>query len=157
MKTKSRMDEAARRRIRAGRLLQAGYKPAEVAERVGAPRQTVYRWKDVLERQGIDALRDMSKGGRPPLLGAEELIQLQIALLEGPTAHGFGMPLWTIKRVRLWIERQFGVRYSDVHVWRLLGQMGFSSQKPDKRALERDEEAIDRWKRHTWPGLKKSP
>jgi transposase len=43
--------------------------------------------------------------------------------MEGPTAHGFGTPLWTVKRVRVFIEREFGVRYSDAHVWRLLGQM----------------------------------
>ena len=124
---------------------------------VGAPRQTVYRWRDVLQAEGIDALRDMSKGGRPALLGAEELMQLQIALMEGPTAHGFSTPLWTLKRVRVFIERQFGVRYSEVHVWRLLGQMGFSSQKPERRALERDEDAIETWKKRTWPALKKKP
>lgn len=157
MKAKAKPGDAAKRRIRAARLLQAGGKPAEVAVLVGAPRQTVYRWKTVLENEGIDALRDMSRGGRPPLLGAEELMQLQVALLEGPTAHGFGTPLWTLKRVRLFIERQFGVRYSDVHVWRLLGQMGFSSQKPQRRALERDEAAIEKWKKRTWPALKKKP
>ena len=128
MKAKIKSDEAAKRRVRAARLLQAGHKPADVAKRVGAPRQTVYRWKAVLEAEGIDALRDMSKGGRPPLLGAEELVKLQIALMEGPTAHGFGTPLWTIKRVRVFIERTFKVRYSDVHVWRLLGQMGFPAR-----------------------------
>lgn len=155
MKAKIKSDEAAKRRVRAARLLQAGHKPADVAKKVGAPRQTVYRWKDVLETEGIDALRDMSKGGRPPLLGAEELVAIQIALMEGPTAHGFGTPLWTIKRVRVFIERKFKVRYSDVHVWRLLGQMGFSSQKPERRALERDEVAIEEWKKRTWPALKK--
>lgn len=157
MKARSKLDEAAKRRVRAARLLQAGHKPAEVAKIVGAPRQTVYRWKGVLEADGIGALRDMSKGGRPAFLGAEELVRLQIALMEGPTAHGFGTPLWTIKRVRVFIERKFGVRYSDVHVWRLLGQMGFSSQKPERRALERDETAIEDWKKRVWPGLKKKP
>jgi len=157
MKAKSKSDEAAKRRVRAARLLQAGHKPAEVAKIVGAPRQTVYRWKDVLEADGIDALRDMSKGGRPALLGAEELVRVQIALMEGPTAHGFGTPLWTLKRVRVFIEREFGVQYSEVHVWRLLGQMGFSSQRPERRALERDEAAIEMWKKRTWPGLKKKP
>jgi transposase len=157
MKAKSKVDEAAKRRVRAARLLLAGNKPAEVAKIVGAPRQTVYRWKDVLQAQGIDALRDMSKGGRPALLGAQQLGRLQIALMEGPTAHGFGTPLWTLKRVRVFIERQFGVRYSEVHVWRLLGQMGFSSQKPERRALERDEAAILDWKKRTWPRLKKKP
>ena len=131
MKAKNKSDEASKRRVRAARLLQAGHKPAEVATLVGAPRQTVYRWRDVLQAQGIDALRDMSKGGRPALLGAQELMRLQIALMEGPTAHGFGTPLWTLKRVRLLIEREVGVQYSEVHVWRLLGQMGVSSQRPE--------------------------
>lgn len=157
MKTKNKIEAAAKRRVRAARLLQAGRKPAEVAAMIGAPRQTVYRWKGVLEAVGIDALRDMSKGGRTARLDAEQLGCLQVALLEGPTAHGFGTPLWTLKRVRLLIERQFGVRYSDVHVWRLLGQMGFSSQKPERRALERDDAAIELWRKRTWPRLKKKP
>ena len=157
MKVMTKLDTAAKRRVRAARLLQAGHKPAEVAVLVGAPRQTIYRWKDVLEAEGVDALRHMSKGGRPALLGAEHLVRLQVALLEGPTAHGFGTPLWTLKRVRLFIEREFGVRYSDVHVWRLLGQLGFSSQKPERRAMERDEGAIETWKKRTWPRLKKKP
>ena len=157
MKPKSKLEVGAKRRVRAARLLQAGHTPAQVAAKVGAPRQTVYRWRGVLDAQGLDALRDMSKGGRPARLGAEELSRVQVALLEGPQAHGFGTPLWTLKRVRLFIERTFGVRYSEVHVWRLLGQLGFSSQKPERRALERDEAAIEHWKKRTWPGLKKKP
>lgn len=157
MGTKNKVDAAVKRRIRAARLLQAGHAPAQVAAMVRAPRQTVYRWREVLEAEGLDGLREMSKGGRPAKLGAEELSRLQVALLEGPTAHGFGTPLWTLKRVRLFIERQFGVRYSEVHVWRLLGQLGFSNQRPERRALERDDVAIEHWKKHTWPGLKKKP
>jgi transposase len=124
MKAKSKLDEAVKRRVRAGRLLLAGKSPPEVARMVGAPRQTVYRWQKVLAIGGIEALRDMSKGGRPAQLGAAELSQLYVALLEGATAHGFATPLWTLKRVRLWIERELGVQYSEVHVWRLLGQLG---------------------------------
>ena len=152
-----KLDAAAKRRVRAGRLLLAGKTPPEVARVVGAPRQTVYRWRDVLNAQGIDALRDMSKGGRPAQLGAAELSRLYVALLEGPERHGFTTPLWTLKRVRLWIEREFAVRYSEVHVWRLLGQLGLSNQKPDRRALERDEAAIEHWRKRVWPALKKTP
>ena len=153
----NKLDEAVKRRVRAGRLLLAGKSPPEVARLVGAPRQTVYRWRDVLEASGIDALREMNKGGRPPQLGAGELSRLYVMLLEGATLHGFATPLWTLKRVRLLIEREFGVRYSEVHVWRLLGQLGFSNQKPDRRALERDEAAIEHWRKRTWPALKKTP
>jgi len=153
----TKLDEAVKRRMRAGRLLQAGKQPAEIARLVGAPRQTVYRWRDVLKVGGIEALSAMSKGGRPARLGAAELSRLYVALLEGPQAQGFATPLWTLKRVRLLIEREFGVRYSNVHVWRLLGQLGLSNQKPERRALERDETAIEHWRKRTWPALKKTP
>ena len=151
------MSEAAKRRVRAGRLLQQGKEPAEVARLVGAPRQTVYRWRDVLHAKGIDGLRDMSKGGRPAQLDVEQYEELRGLLLRGAQSSGFGTDLWTLKRVRQTIEKHFGVRFSEVHVWRLLGRLGFSSQKPEKRAAERDEAAIARWKRHTWPALKKTP
>ena len=154
---KSELDEAVKRRVCAGRLLLAGKSPPEVARIVGAPRQTVYRWRGVLQVGGIDGLRDMSKGGRPALLGAAELSRLYVALLEGAEAHGFATPMWTLKRVRLWVEREFGVRYSEVHVWRLLGQLGLSNQKPDRRALERDAAAVAHWRKRTWPALKKTP
>ena len=150
-----KMDEAAKRRVRAARLLQKGEKPAKVAELVGAPRQTVYRWLDLLREGGIDALREMSKGGRPSQMSSEQFAQLREALLAGPLANGYATDLWTLKRVRLLIEKCFGVAYSDVHVWRLLGAMGFSSQKPEKRAMERNEQAVAQWKKRTWPALKK--
>lgn len=157
MRAKGKLEEAVKRRVRAGRLLLDGKSPPEVARVVGAPRQTVYRWREVLEAGGIEALRDMSKGGRPARLGAGELSRLYVVLLEGAVAHGFATPLWTLKRVRLVIEREFGVRYSEVHVWRLLGQLGLSNQKPERRALERDAGAIEHWRKRTWPALKKTP
>ena len=72
MKAKIKLDDAVKRRVRAGRLL-AGKSPPEVARAVGAPRQTVYRWREVLAVGGIDALREMSKGGRPAM-GAGEVV-----------------------------------------------------------------------------------
>jgi len=138
-------------------MLQAGKKPAEIAAAVGVARQTVYTWKRILEQSGIDALREIDRGGRPGSLDEEQFEQIRRALLDSPTAHGFGTELWTIKRVRLLIERMHGVRFSEVHVWRILGRLGFSSQKPERRALERNEEAIVRWKKREWPRLKKKP
>ncbi len=151
------LDEGAKRRVRAARLLLRGEAPAQVALKVGAPRQTVYRWLDVLKADGIDALRVTNKGGRPSQLDDEQHEQLRRILLAGAQAAGFGTDLWTLKRVRETIKRRFGVQYSEVHVWRLLGKLGFSSQKPEKRAKERNEAAIERWKKRTWPALKKSP
>ncbi len=139
-------------------MLLAGKKPSEVARAVGVSRQTVYAWQARIEDGGgIEALRNLSRGGRPASLSEQDKQWLTQALIDGPTAHGFGTELWTLKRVRILIEKRFGVRFSQVHVWRLLGQMGFSNQRPDKRALERDEPAITRWRRSRWPALKKKP
>jgi transposase len=151
------MDDDVKRRVRAGRMLEAGKKPAETAAAVGVARQTIYTWKRILEESGIDALREIDRGGRPGSLDEEQFEQIRRALFDSPTAHGFGTELWTIKRVRLLIERLHGVRFSEVHVWRILGRLGFSSQKPERRALERNEEAIVRWKKREWPRLKKKP
>ena len=151
----ARMDEATRRRVRAGRLMLAGKTPAEAAAAVGVARQTAYTWKARLDEGGIDALRAMSTG-RPAQMDAVQLKGLRVALLQGALAHGFGTELWTLKRVRVLIQRLYGVTFSEVHVWRLLGTMGFSSQKPERRAIERDEAAVVAWKRKTWPALKKS-
>jgi len=152
-----KMDEATRRRVRAGRLLLAGKGCAEVAKAVGVARQTVYTWKAVLDENGIDALRAMGGRGRPAQLDAPQLDRLRRSLLDSPTEHGFGTELWTLKRVRLLIERTFGVSYSEVHVWRILGALGFSSQKPERRAIERNENAVQEFKSKTWPALKKKP
>ena len=152
-----RLDETVRRRLRAGRMLLAGKAPAQVAQAVGVARQTVYRWKAVLNEGGLDALRTMPLPGRPARLDEQQLQALGRMLLDKPTDHGFGTELWTLKRVGVLIKRQFDVRLRQTQVWRILGALGFSVQKPERRAIERDEDAVQTWKRTTWPGLKKKP
>jgi transposase len=111
----------------------------------------------VLDEGGIDALRAMGDKGRPPQLDKRQFELLRRSLLDRPTEHGFGTELWTLKRIRLLIKRMFGVSYSEVHVWRILGALGFSNQKPERRAIERDDAAVEQFKRKTLPALKKKP
>jgi transposase len=152
-----RLDETVRRRLRAGRLLLAGKTPAQAAHAVGVARQTAYTWKAVLDEGGIDALRAMPSRGRPARLDEQQLQALGRMLLDKPTEHGFGTELWTLKRIGVLIERQYGVKFGQTQIWRILGGLGFSVQKPERRAIERDEDAVQTWKRKTWPGLKKKP
>lgn len=152
-----RLSEAAKKRLRAGRMLQKGKGCAEVALAVGVARQTVYTWKALLDEGGIDALRSVPGRGRPAKLDENQLTCVRAAILQSPTEHGFGTELWTLKRVGAVIERLHGVRFSQAHVWRILGSLGFSAQKPEKRAIERNEDAVRSWKRSTWPALKKKP
>ena len=152
-----RLGETVRRRLIAGRLLLAGKTPAEAAHAVGVARQTAYTWKAVLDEGGIDALRAMPTRGRPARLDESQLQALGRTLLQSPTAHGFGTELWTLKRVGVLIERQYGVKFGQTQIWRILGGLGLSAQKPERRAIERDEDAVQTCKRKTWPGLKKKP
>jgi len=154
---KTGLSEAAKKRVKAGRMLLKGSGCAEVALTVGVARQTVYTWKRLLDEGGIDALRGVPERGRPAQLDERQLASLRAAILQNPSEHGFGTELWTLKRVGAVIERLHGVRFSQTQIWRILGSLGFSPQKPEKRAIERDEDAVRSWKRSTWPALKKSP
>lgn len=149
------MSEAAKKRIRAGRLLLSGKRCADVAEAVGVARQTMYTWKALLDEGGLDALRAVPEPGRPARLDAAQLAQLRAALLQSPTEHGFETELWTLKRVAAVIHTLSGVRFGQTQGWRILGALGFSPQKPEKRAIERNDDAVHAWKRRTWPALKK--
>ena len=154
---KKRMDEATKKRLRAGRMLLRGKGCAEVALAVGVARQTVYTWKALLDEGGIGALRAVPSRGRPARLDEAQLRGLREAVLQKPSEHGFGTELWTLKRVGVLIKRMYGVEFGQTQIWRILGALGFSVQKPEKRAIERDEDAVRQWKRRTWPALKKKP
>jgi transposase len=156
MKSKDRLKDLERRRIRAARLLQRGVPQAEVARRVEVSRQSVSRWAETLASEGFEALRGPGRTGRRPSLDAQQRQQLAGDLLQGALAHGFVTELWTLRRVSAVIKREFGVALSVTQVWRVLGQMGFSCQKPEGKARERNEPAIAHWKRYRWPALKKT-
>lgn len=78
-------------------------------------------------------------------------------LLQGPIAHGYRTNLWTTARIAVLIKREFGVDYHRDHIGRLMHSLNWSHQKPERRALERDEQAIARWKQKDWPRVKKTP
>ena len=143
-----------KRRLKGGRLLEEGVRQAEVARRMGVKRQSVHAWAKIMAARGEKGLARVPTG-RKPRLNSVQLTQLAEHLQDGPQAHGYATALWTTERIAKLIHRQFGVRYHRDHVGRLLGQMGWSCQRPTGRARERKEEEIVRWKRVEWPRIKK--
>jgi transposase len=150
-------EELEQRRMEAARLLRAGISQSEVARRLGVHRQSVIRWQRVLARTGPAGLKKAGRAGRKPKLSVQQLAALESTLRGGPEAVGYASGLWTLGRVRQLIEQQSGVRYNPSQVWRILRQLHWSCQRPAGRALERDEQAIRRWKRVEWPRIKKKP
>jgi transposase len=146
-----------RRRLKAVKLFDQGLSQAEVARQVGVHRQSANRWFKAWQTHGPQALKQAGRTGRKPRLSAENFLQLERSLKEGPEGNGFGTLLWTTRRVATVIERQTGVRYHPDHVCRLLQRLGWSCQRPATQARERDESKISRWRKVRWPELKKRP
>jgi transposase len=146
-----------RRRMEGLRLLQQGVHPSEVARRVKVHHRSVGRWAKAYAEQGQKGLRKAGRAGRKPRLSGEDWRRLERGLLKGPEALGYETPLWTSGRVADLIEREFGIRYHAGHVWRILIRLGWSCQRPEGRARERKENAIQHWKKVRWPAIKKKP
>lgn len=154
---KRNFDALEKRRLKAFKLLAEGLPQAEVARRVGVHRQSVSRWAQAAQGKGQAALLKAGRAGRRPRLSDTQKDELKSAMLQGPEAHGYATGVWTLERVGALIEDQTGFQYHPGHVWRLLRSLGWSSQRPVGRALERDEKAISAWKKKDWPRIKKKP
>ena len=147
----------AQRRKRAARLFAEGERLATVARTLQVSRQSVSRWYRQWKTGGTTALRVTGRAGRPPRLQAAALRQVERALRDGARANGFNTDLWTLPRVAQVIERVTGVQYHAGHVWRVMRAMGWTLQRPARRAKERNEEAIRQWVAERWPAVKKKP
>jgi len=145
------------RRMEGIRLLRKGLHQSEVSRQVKVSHRSVGRWAKAYAELGRRSLRKAGRAGRKPRLSGEDLRRLERGLLKGPEALGYETPLWTSGRVADLIEREFGVRYHAGHVWRILVRLGWSCQRPEGRARERNEEAIRHWKKVRWPAIKKKP
>jgi transposase len=150
-------EELERRRLRALALLADGLLLCEVAQRIGVDRRSVRRWKAAARKHGEQGVRARAASGRPSKLSAQHKRRLEALLIKGPLAAGFHTDLWTCPRVAEVIKQRFGIDYHVDHVGRLLHGLGWSPQKPTRRAVERDEQEIRRWIREDWPRVKKTP
>ena len=104
---------------------------------------SVARWREVVRKSGMEGLAAKRHPGPCPRLSEKQREKLVKLLLKGPQAHGYRNDLWTLPRVAQVIENHFGVRYHPAHVWKILHALGWSCQKPERRAKERDEKKIE--------------
>lgn len=143
------------RRLRALELKAQGWAQRRIAEALGVTEGAVSQWvKRAREGGGVEALRHRRPPGRPAKLTAAQRVEVPALLAKGAEAYGFVGAVWTTARVAVVLERTFGVRYDPSHVGRLLKRLNWSVQQPERRATQRDEAAIQRWRDETWPAFK---
>lgn len=157
MRPRGTADELEARRRHAIRLLEAGHRQADVARALTTTRTSVCRWWNAYQRDGPEALEAKPPPGRPAYLTDAQKADLRRRLLQGARAHGLATDLWTCPRIADLIEARYGVRYHVDSLPTFLRALGFSCQKPEKRATERDEAAVARWVARDWPRIKKKP
>lgn len=148
-------EQLEQRRRRAIAQVKAGQTLSAVARQFSASVSSVSRWWQAYAREGARGLRSKPTPGRPSRLSPGQKAKLVTLLGHGPLRAGYRTDLWTLPRVAALIRQQFGVRYHPAHVWKVLTGLGWSCQKPERRAVERDDPAIARWKRSAWPRIKK--
>lgn len=148
-------EQLEKRRRRAIQLLRRGYNLPATAQAVKASVSSVFRWWQSYRQKGMNGLRPRPTPGRPARLSTSQKQRLVRLLLKGALVAGYSTELWTLERIARLIQRRFRVTYHPAHVWKLMAALGWSCQKPERRALQRDEGEILRWKRYHWPNIKK--
>jgi transposase len=144
------------RRKRAARLFARGLSQSAVSRELKVSRMSVSRWHRQWQQSGSNGLKAAGRAGRKPLLSRGDLQRVRSALTKGPCAHGYSTDLWTLARVTGVIETITAVRYHPGHVWKILGAMNWTLQKPERQARERNAEQVAYWTSVRWPELKKT-
>jgi transposase len=155
MRKKGSLAEWELRRNLAINMLDQGMQPSAVATAMNVDPQTVRAWRRAYLARGREALASRKPPGRPARLSFEQRQQLSEMLLKTPLQCGFGRYLWTQQLIADLVQREFGVSYHHDHIGVILQQMGFTHQKPARRARERDEAKIEAWRQEVWPALQK--
>ena len=142
------------RRLLALAAVYDGMSRAEAAKIGGMDRQTLRDWVHRFNAEGVDGLKDRQRTGRKPLLDGEQRAKLDELVDTPPDPVKDGVVRWRCLDLKTLIRRRFGVDYHVDHIGRLLHALGWSPQKPERRARERDEEAIRSWIKTVWPRVK---
>lgn len=155
MGKKLTLEQKEGRRKKGIALLKSGKRPAEVARELNVSRVSVGRWKDAYDKSGIKGVLSTGPLGRRSRLNESQKKKLGRLLLKGAGSCGYHTDLWTLKRINDLVRKHTGESYTPSGLWKLLQEMGFSSQRPTTKAIQRNEEEISRWKKEVWPRVKK--
>ena len=153
-------ERARRERVRqsAAQLFADGRSAVEVAALLEVSTKSAYQWRRAWVTGGVQALASKGAAGPDPKLSDEQLARLKARLEQGPAAAGYGEDQrWTLARVVALIATMFHLRVGITTAWQAMRRLGYTAQLPIHRAIERDETAIEHWRRYQWPAVKESP
>lgn len=145
-----------RRRLQAGRYFSQGKSQAWVAQRMRVTTAASCKWYHRWKKDKEKGLKSKGRCGVKKSLTKKKLFEVRQTLEKGALRAGFSNDLWTLERVRTVFQKEAHVDYHIGYVWKILTRdFGWSNQKPTRRARERNEAAIARWRKTYWPAIQK--
>jgi transposase len=161
MKAKYKPSDYEAFRKRCIEMREAGWRQKDISAALGLTEGWVSQTLKKYRESGVRGLLARKATGAPPRLTADQLEKLVKELKLGAQHHGFSGEVWTRQRVNALIERLFGVSYDPTQVGRILKRLGWSLQKPAKKARHRtaarqSAQKVNQWREQVLPALKKS-
>jgi transposase len=151
----ARTKQLEKRRLKAATFFEEGRTQVWVATHFSVSRPAAWAWYWAWKEHGSEGMKSKGRSGAPTKLTEKQLNKVEDELLKGPVAHGYTTELWTLERIAKLIKKTTGATFHPGHVWRLLQDLGWSSQKPETRARERNEKKISQWIRRDFPRIQK--
>lgn len=148
-------DDKEKRRLKAAKMFKKGKTQAEVAKKFDVTPAAANQWHESWKEGGREALKSKGHPGFLSELAEDNRQKLKKILLSGPLKYGYSTELWTLARIAEVIKKEFKITFSEVWVWHIIRDLGFTPQKPQVKAKQRNEKAISEWKTKTLPDLKK--
>lgn len=138
-------------------VLTEGRAQAEAAQELKVHLRTIQHWVELFRKHGIKGILSKKATGRPRKLTDQQLKIINGILLRGPRAQGYSNDLWTSRRILKLIKDLTDIEYHYNHIPRLLRKMGWTPQRPQRQAIEKDQKKIDEWIKVEWKRIKKKP
>lgn len=146
----SRKDKE-KRRLKAAKLFEQGKTQAEVARKFDVTTAAANHWYQAWRKRGAKALKSKGHPGFASKLSFTKKKAFKRAILKGPQAFGYETDLWTLSRLKVVMKKVNRLDFSEVWIWHIVRNLGFTPQKPQVKAKQRDEQAIACWKEKTLP------
>ena len=148
-------EEREKQRLKAAALFKKGVSQSEVARRFKVSAPSVFAWHKAYLQGGVSALKSKGRTGFQSTLTEDKRKLFKKAILRGPIANGYETNLWTLPRLAAVMKEEIGISFGETWIWKIVRELGFTPQKPQVKAKERNSAAIAKWKSKQLPGLKK--
>ena len=140
-------------RIAAFLLMLTGWKSTQVAELFGLSRWGAVKLIQKANREGLDAIVDHPRPGRPSQIDEKVLATLDEALSKSPQDYGLSRNRWDGVVVAEYLKRSHSIKIHVRHAQRIIRKLGYTLRRPSYQYVQATDEGVAEFQDE----LKKTP